>query len=309
MGASEQSKTSFQLWIVILSSVLGGYLWTLQSPGMAGTGLGACPQRPALKRFKSHRVQPGETLAKIASRYGLMRETLMGMNPAVRTGRVTLGQSLQIPPYNGIVVATSGRTLKSIAQLYRVKPDVLFEVNGCEVSPKMVFVPGVNWSPINGTVSVAAQPSPAAIDKIAAELRQDRYPLPQSAPLLRPYGWHPNGPNRTIVFSGGVDLAAAPGTPVYAVASGIVAFAGTQNPWDSTIVINHARGRQTRYGYLSGLKVKVGQRVRRGQAIGLVNGNRSALHFELRSRSTLGWVAQDPQPYLQEIAPKAKGQV
>jgi murein DD-endopeptidase MepM/ murein hydrolase activator NlpD len=234
----------------------------------------------------------------------------MGMNPAIRNGRVTPGQNLKIPPYNGIVVAPApGQTLKSIAKLYRVKPDILFEVNGCEVSPKTVFVPGVNWSPISGTATVSTPPSSATIDKIAAEQRQDRYPLPQSAPLTRPYGWHPNGPDRAIVFSSGVDLAAASGTPVYAVASGTVAFAGNQNPWDSMIVINHARGRQTRYGYLSGLKVKVGQRVQRGQAIGLVNRSRSALHFELRSRSALGWVAQDPQPYLQEITPKTKGQV
>jgi murein DD-endopeptidase MepM/ murein hydrolase activator NlpD len=186
---------------------------------------------------------------------------------------------------------------------------VLFEVNGCEVSPKIVFVPGVNWSPINGTVSVATPPSPAAIEKIAAEQRQDRYPLPQSAALMRPYGWHPNGPNQAIVFSSGVDLAAAAGTPVYAVTSGTVAFAGTQSPWDSMIVINHKRGRQTRYGYLSGLKVKVGQRVQRGQVIGLVSSSHSALHFEMRSRSALGWVAQDPQPYLREIVPSGKGQI
>jgi murein DD-endopeptidase MepM/ murein hydrolase activator NlpD len=308
----KQRKTLSQLWQrnLILGFVLGNSLWALQSPGMAGAGLGACPQLSALKRFKAHRVQPRETLAQIASRYGLISATLMGMNPAIRNGRVTPGQNLKIPPYNGIVVAPApGQTLKSIAKLYRVKPDILFEVNGCEVSPKTVFVPGVNWSPISGTATVSTPPSSATIDKIAAEQRQDRYPLPQSAPLTRPYGWHPNGPDRAIVFSSGVDLAAASGTPVYAVASGTVAFAGNQNPWDSMIVINHARGRQTRYGYLSGLKVKVGQRVQRGQAIGLVNRSRSALHFELRSRSAVGWVAQDPQPYLQEITPKNKRQV
>ncbi len=306
----KQSTTPSQFWLFILVSVLGGYLWALQSPGLAEPGLGACPQRPAMKRLKSHRVQPRETLTQIASRYGLVSETLMGMNPAIRNGQARPGQTLQIPPYNGIVVSLApGQTLKSIAKLYRVKPDVLFEINGCQVSPKIVFVPGVNWSPINGTVSVTTNPSPAAIEKIAAEQRQDRYPLPQSAALMRPYGWHPHGPNQAIVFSSGVDLAATAGTPVYAVASGTVAFAGTQSPWDSMIVINHARGRQTRYGYLRGLKVKVGQRVQRGQVIGLVNNSRSALHFELRSRSALGWVAQDPQPYLREIVPGGKGRV
>lgn len=263
-----------------------------------------CPSRPVLERLRQHKVQPNETLEQIANRYGLVSVTIMGMNPAVRNGTVTSGQTLTIPPYNGILVSlASGQTLQTVAQAYRVKPDVLFEVNGCQRRPKTVFVPGVNWSPIHSS-SVATNPLPnQPVTQIDPFLQQDHYPLPQPASLTRAYGWQPNGPQNAVVFSSGVDLSATSGTPVYAVAEGTVAFGGRQPPWGNMVVLNHARGRQTRYGYLGTLKVKVGQRVQRGQRIGTVgNTASSALRFEIRYRSGLGWVAQDPLPYLQAIA-------
>ncbi|NJP09921.1 MAG: M23 family metallopeptidase, partial [Leptolyngbyaceae cyanobacterium RU_5_1] len=70
------------------------------------------------------------------------------------------------------------------------------------------------------------------------------------------------------------------------------------------VVINHREGLQTRYAQLGSITVKVGQAVQRGQAIATVgNSGRPSssqphLHFEVRSRSNLGWVAEDPQPLL-----------
>lgn len=265
----------------------------------------SCPYRPIMERLQRHTVQPGETLTQIASRYKLLSATLMGMNPTVRNGQAVPGQVLLIPPYNGILVALGPQqTLQSVARVYKVRPDILFEINGCQTAPKTVFVPGVNWSPLN-TNTTAAIPLPSqSATLVPADLKGDAYPLPQLASLKRPYGWQANAAQDKIVFSSGVDLAAPNGTPVYAVANGIVAFAGPQAPWGSLVVINHARGRQTRYGYLSAVKVKLGQAVQRGQTLGLVSKQPAALRFELRYRSASGWVAQDPQPYLKAIAPK-----
>jgi lysostaphin len=248
-------------------------------------------------------VQPQETLASIASRYGLLSATLMGLNPAIRSGSVRSGQTLTIPPYNGVLVSVPpGQTLQDLAKRYRVRPDVLFEINGCQRSPKVIFVPGVSWSPL-GT-SVTATPSAQVIEQVAVTLQQDRYPLPQLAVLKRSYGQQPRDVNNSVSFSSGVELAAVSGTPVYAVADGTIAFAGAQAPWGVLVVINHAQGRQTRYGYLQAVTVKVGQSIRRGQVIGQVGAIAAALRFELRYRSAVGWVAQDPQPYLEAITPQ-----
>lgn len=284
-----------------ISSLVSIALGALQWQGTAASPI-ACPARPVLERLRQHKVQSNETLTQIANRYGLVNATLMGMNPAVRNGQVTPGQTLLIPPYNGILVSlAAGQTIQAVAQAYQVRPDVLFEVNGCQRAPKTAFVPGVNWSPVNASPTAAATVPSQPTAKVDPSLVQDRYPLPQSATLSRAYGWQPTGPNNAVVFASGVNLAAAAGTPVYAVADGTIAFAGLQKPWGKMVVINHARGRQTRYGYLSTLKVKVGQPVQRGQVIANV-GTAAALRFELRYRSSIGWVAQDPQPYLQAIS-------
>ncbi len=264
--------------------------------GQTGRPVTACPQRPALERFRSYRVKPGETLTQVAQKMGLLSATLMGVNPSTQNGRVVAGQTLTVPPYNGILVSlTPGQTLKSTATRYRVRPDVLFEVNGCQKAPKIVFVPDINWMP----GQTAGAPLPGLGSQ--ATLRQDHYPLPRRAEVSRPYGWQAQ---EKVVFFSGIDLVAVPRTEVLAVAAGTVAFAGSQTPWGNMVVLNHAQGRQTRYGYLGVLKVKPGQTIQRGQVLGLIAPTAAALRFELRYRSSLGWVAQDPLPYLQAIAPR-----
>jgi murein DD-endopeptidase MepM/ murein hydrolase activator NlpD len=259
-----------------------------------------CPQRPALERFQSYQVKTGDNLAKIAQQSGLLGTTLMGVNPSIRNGKVIPGQTLKMPPYNGIVVSVPrGQTLKSVAAIYRVRPDLLFEVNGCQTTPQVVFVPGVNWSPTNASATITPLP-PRPVGEVAVNLRQDHYPLSKPADVRRSYGWQ--GRDK-IVFSSGVDLAATPGTYAFSVADGTVAFAGKQKPWGGMVVVNHSQGRQTRYGYLGHIKVKTGQTIQRGQILGAIAPTPAALRFEMRYRSNLGWVAQDPLPYLQAISP------
>jgi murein DD-endopeptidase MepM/ murein hydrolase activator NlpD len=274
-----------------------------QSPTLA---VNACPQRPALERFQSYRVKAGDTLAKIAQASGLLGTTLMGANPSIRNGKVIPGQTLKIPPYNGITVSVpTGQTLKSVAAIYKVRPDLLFEVNGCQTAPRIAFVPGINWSPTSAASAVTPLPT-QPIGKVAVNLRQDRYPLAKLADIRRSYGWQGK---EKIVFSSGVDLAATPGTYALSVANGTVAFAGKRKPWGGMVVVNHTEGRQTRYGYLGEIKVKTGQTVRRGQILGAIASTPAALRFEMRYRSNLGWVAQDPLPYLQAISPaRSSGQ-
>lgn len=264
-----------------------------------------CPPS-VLSRLVRHRVQPGETLASIAQKYGLSSATLKGMNPRLRQGGVSTGANVVVPPFNGILVAVpAGQTLKTVARAYRVSTDVLFELNGCQLSPKVAFVPGVNWSP-----SINSRPTGIAplrsLDNTAQPSRsvdgRDRYPLPQPVPVIGTYGWRLNPETRKMQFYSGVDLGTTAGTPVYAVSPGTVVFAGKRGASDQLVIIRHTQGRQTRYGRLGQLKVQVGQQVQPGTQIGTVGTAAPAsLRFEVRYRSSLGWVAHDPQPYLQSL--------
>ncbi|MDQ7260934.1 DUF5930 domain-containing protein [Paracoccus sp. PS-1] len=84
----------------------------------------------------------------------------------------------------------------------------------------------------------------------------------------------------------GIDMAAPVGTPVYATGEGTVVFAGWQRGYGNLIKIQHELGTETRYGHLSKIRVKVGQKVSRGSQIGdMGNTGRSTgshLHYEVR---------------------------
>lgn len=258
----------------------------------------ACPKSAALTQLSRHTVAPGETLQSIAQTYNLLPATLIGFNPALQGGKVAVGTTLTIPPFNGIrVTVPPGKSWRDIAKTYKIRPDVLFEVNGCQLAPRTVFVPGVNWSPAGNTPS---QRLPSATPQILAGSPLGR----QTPQILLGYGYSlPEGANQ-VVFHSGIDLAAPVGTPVQAVGTGTIAFAGAQGPYGNLVVINHAEGLQTRYAQLAQISVKAGQRVSQGQSIGTVgtSGNPSSaaphLHFELRSRSNLGWVAENPDRLL-----------
>ncbi len=81
-------------------------------------------------------------------------------------------------------------------------------------------------------------------------------------------------------------MAAPVGTPVYATGEGTVIFAGWQRGYGNLIKIQHELGTETRYGHLSKIRVKAGQKVSRGSQIGdMGNTGRSTgshLHYEVR---------------------------
>ncbi len=251
----------------------------------------ACPQS-ALSRLIRHKVAPGETLESIAQQYNLIPATLMGMNPALQNGKVTVGSEILVPPYNGIrVQVPQGQTLQQVAENYKVRPDVLFEANGCQTTPKVVFVPGVNWSP---------QRPP--VDSVNSKLAG--YPLPSVATVALGYGWQINPNTGKVFFHSGLDLLAAIDTRVQTVDAGTVAFAGEQGTYGNLVVVNHQGGVQSRYAHLKSIVVKVGQTLKRGDLLGAVGATGTPtstqphLHFELRYASSLGWVAADPTSFL-----------
>lgn len=86
----------------------------------------------------------------------------------------------------------------------------------------------------------------------------------------------------------GVDLTAQSGTPVYATGDGRVEVAGRGQGlggYGVCIVINHGYGFKTLYAHLSDVKVKQGERVKRGEVIGNVGRTGLAqgyhLHYEV----------------------------
>jgi murein DD-endopeptidase MepM/ murein hydrolase activator NlpD len=86
-------------------------------------------------------------------------------------------------------------------------------------------------------------------------------------------------------FHKGVDFAGTPGSPVVAVAAGVVTWAGERTGYGKLIEINHGDGFATRYAHNERTLVTVGQTVKRGERIALMGSTgRSTgphVHFEV----------------------------
>ena len=86
----------------------------------------------------------------------------------------------------------------------------------------------------------------------------------------------------------GVDVAVPEGTPVRAMAPGIVTYAGWWGSYGITVVIDHGGQTTTLYAHLSSVTVEPGTRVGGRDVIGLSGntGNSTGphLHFEIRRR-------------------------
>jgi murein DD-endopeptidase MepM/ murein hydrolase activator NlpD len=106
-----------------------------------------------------------------------------------------------------------------------------------------------------------------------------------SARVSSRFGWRQDPLTGEASFHQGVDLAVAYGRDVKAAADGVVSFAGVQNGYGNTVVIDHQDGRQTRYAHLSQELVRAGDAVGEGQVLGKSgNSGRSTgphLHFEV----------------------------
>jgi murein DD-endopeptidase MepM/ murein hydrolase activator NlpD len=93
-------------------------------------------------------------------------------------------------------------------------------------------------------------------------------------PIFKRYRKHP-----------GIDFAAKAGAPIYATADGIVKLAKYNGGYGNCVIIDHLYGFESRYGHMQKILVRRGQRVKRGDKIGLVGKTGIAtaphLHFEV----------------------------
>ncbi|MET8714051.1 M23 family metallopeptidase [Streptomyces sp. NPDC004735] len=117
------------------------------------------------------------------------------------------------------------------------------------------------------------------------------------------------GGDRWASKHSGQDFAVPIGTKVEAAHTGRVVKAGPNGGGDgpaygNAIVIKHANGKYSQYAHLSKIDVKIGDRVKTGEKIGLSGntGNSSGphLHFEIRTTPNYG-SAINPVSYLNSV--------
>lgn len=146
---------------------------------------------------------------------------------------------------------------------------------------------------------------------LASELPERLWDLPMQRPV-------PGGVSSLFgmrrVFNGntksvhrGLDLRGAAGTPIRACADGEVVLVDNLYYSGNTIYLNHGEGVFSAYMHMSEPKAHVGQRVSRGDIIGLVGATGRVTGPHLHLSMIAQGHAIDPQPLLEKPANQAPG--
>lgn len=140
---------------------------------------------------------------------------------------------------------------------------------------------------------------------MAAEQRSSRW---AATPSIWPVkGWVTSGFGPRIspftekpAWHDGLDIGAAPNAPVQAPAQGRVTATGFDPKLGNTVRLDHGYGVETLYGHLAKALVKEGQRVNRGDVLGLVGSTGLATGPHLHYMVKVNGQALDPHKYILE---------
>ncbi|MDX1942267.1 MAG: M23 family metallopeptidase [Saprospiraceae bacterium] len=115
---------------------------------------------------------------------------------------------------------------------------------------------------------------PVRSDKLARDVR-----------VLSGFGYRIHPIFKVPRMHWGIDFTAPKGTPIQATGAGRVIKAERGSGYGYHVVIDHGYGYQTLYGHMSRMDVKVGDKVVRGQKIGLVGNTGTSTaphcHYEI----------------------------
>lgn len=116
--------------------------------------------------------------------------------------------------------------------------------------------------------------------------RLGQFLMPARGVLTSGFGYRTHPIFRIRRMHTGIDIAAPRGAPVVAAADGVVLYAGWFGGYGKIVLLDHGGAISTLYGHLSATLVRAGQRVKRGQKIGLVGSTGYStgphVHFEVR---------------------------
>lgn len=219
----------------------------------------------------SYRVQPGDTLASIASRYGTDWRTLARINRLSDPDRLEIDQIIRL---NEAPVAATPTSPVA-------PPASGAEGSGVVVQP---VSEGASTQANNDAPRVVVEPETAPVAAAGIALI-----WPAEGPVVSRF----DGSNNK-----GVGIGGKLGTPIMAAADGRVVYAGAGlRGYGNLVILKHDDTYLTAYAHNQALLVKEGQVVKQGQRIaemGNTESDRVKLHFEVRQ---LGKPV-DPMQYL-----------
>lgn len=223
----------------------------------------------------THRVARGETAFIIARSYNVSAKALADWNQLGPDMAVREGQTLIIPiataaapdPEPVPTAPGAGSPTPEPPSAKKPLPDEKTEAAGTK--PK------------------ATPPSPD-LGSDATGASATKMAMPASGKIIRAYDAKKNQ---------GIDIAAAAGSPVKAAEAGTVTVLSSDTNGKGIVIVRHPGTLLTVYVGVTGMVVKKGDKVKRGQEIGKVApGDPPIMHFEVRDTSKKSY---DPADFLQ----------
>lgn len=271
-------------------------------------------------------IQQGDTLDKIAEKFGISTDTLVWNNDGIYVNRLFPGDRLVILPESGVLHRTlNEETIQSIADKYKVSPYAIIdsEYNRLQYAKPTTILPGefpviipggqsdkkaIFWDPgVKVSNNASGSGTSAGSNVISFGGGQSgscgnqgigggsgSYVLPLAAGsyiVTRGY---------TSSHSA-IDMATSAGRTIFAADGGTVIFAGWSSfGYGNTVVISHGSA-LTLYGHMSAISASCGQQVSQGTPIGAVGSTGTSsgphLHFEIRPAST-NYYPDNPRSYM-----------
>ena len=227
----------------------------------------------------THRVAPGETAYRIAKLYGVTVEALAAANDLSDPTRLQVGQVLAVPG------GTPGPATPGPATPGAVAPGAAARDDARPTAPKEPVARAPEA--VDPRQVVSPKPEPPRDLRCgdrgpkAAPASKDGFAWPVDGVVVARFG------HRDGELHEGIDIAAPVGTPIRASAEGEVVYAGEQPGYGRIVILQHPGEWLTIYARNAANCVATGERVRRGELLGLVGQSGGAtaphLHFELRS--------------------------
>ena len=235
--------------------------------------LSGCASKPQIQNSARYSVAPdfytvrsGDTLSKIAARYGLSYISIAEMNDIAPPYRIYVNQSLRLKQSGNRQVARSTTRPLSQADTQIQRQSIQLPQNPVVSQPTQVVRTPVT-PPVNTTVQTTVTKTTTL-----------RWTKPSNGPVIENF----NAANNVkgLRFGGNV------GDPIFAAADGQVVYAADGlKEYGNLVLIKHIDGYITAYAHSSRMLVKSGQNVSAGQQIaemGASGTTRTMLEFQVR---------------------------
>lgn len=227
-----------------------------------------------------YKVQSGDTLSKVADKFGVSLETIRWQNNLIKDV-IKEGQILEILPVTGVShTVKKGDTVYSIAKLYDASPQAVVDF------PFNTFTNDETFELAIGQVIIV----PDGVMPQAQAPARIRQITPNAGTVVASgnFVWPTGGSitQRFVWYHKGIDIANSSQPDILAADSGKVITAGWSNAgYGNYVVIDHGNGYRTLYGHMQAIYVVDGQTVTRGGRIGKMGSTGrstgSHCHFEV----------------------------